>query len=79
MSTNTLVFIVNDVPTGFPSSVAGIGGSDPQYGCTTRPLQTHGSTGFPAGQDNVLTSAGHVGPHPTGKATGMVPTPTPGT
>jgi hypothetical protein len=73
---NTLVFIVNDVPTGFPSSVAGVGGPDPQYGCTTRPFQVHGSTGFPAGQDNVLTSAGHVGPHPTGEATGMVPTPT---
>jgi len=72
---NTLEFIVADVPTGFPSAVAGIGGPPTNYGCTTRPFQVHGSTGFPAGQDNVLTSAGHVGPHPTGEVAGILPLP----
>jgi hypothetical protein len=72
---NTLVFIVNDVPTGFPSTTAGVGGTPTNYGCTTRAFQAFGSTGFPAGQDNVATSSGHVGPHPTGEAAGILPLP----
>ena len=44
---NTLVFVVNDVPTGFPSLVSPVGGPDPQYGCTYR-SPSNGIAGFSA-------------------------------
>jgi len=71
---NTLVFIVADVPTGYDSNLSGVGGSSPNYGCTTRPFQVNGQAGF--GGAPVATASGHVGPHPTGEAAGMFPTPT---
>jgi len=73
---NTLTFLVNDVPTGFPDvnpPPGGKGGPAPQYGCTTRTPQLTGSHLF-TGDNAVTTLAGHAGPLPTGNA--MSPTPT---
>src|SRR5436305_1404824 len=36
---NTLTFLVVDLATGFPSTVAGVGGTAPQWACGTRPFQ----------------------------------------
>jgi hypothetical protein len=77
---NTLTFLVNDVPTGFPDlnppPPPGRGGPSPQYGCPFRPPQPTGSHGF-SGDQAVQTTAGHVGPAPTGPGHEMSPTPTP--
>ena len=73
---NTLVFIVNDLPTGFPDLVAppaGKGGPAPQYGCTTRTPQPTGSHLF-TNDNAVTTTAGHVGSAPTGFAMSPAPT-----
>lgn len=73
---NTLTFLVNDVPTGFPDlnpPPGGKGGPAPQYGCTTRPPQLTGSHLF-TGDNAVTTVPTHAGPLPTGNA--MSPTPT---
>ncbi len=47
-ASNTLTFLVIDLPTGAFSAVAGVGGSAPQYGCTTRQPQTNGTAGYSA-------------------------------
>jgi len=60
---NTLTFVVNDLPTGYPDLVAppaGKGGPAPQYGCTTRTPQPTGSHGF-SGDNAVTTVPAHVG------------------
>jgi len=54
----TLTFVVSDLPTGFPSAVAGVGGPPPQYGCY-RTFQTTGSHLFTNDQA-VPTSPSHV-------------------
>jgi len=55
----TLTFVVSDLPTGFPSTVAGVGGAAPQYGCPTRPFQVNGSHLF-TNDLAVPTSPNHV-------------------
>lgn len=55
---DTLTFLVVDLATGFPSTVAGVGGTAPQWACGTRPFQTNGTAGFTA--TLVPTSPNHV-------------------
>ena len=43
---NTLAFVVSDLPTGFPITTGPTGGPAPQYACPTRPFQVNGSHGF---------------------------------
>jgi len=57
-TTYTLTFVVADLPTGFPSTTAGVGGAAPQYGCPTRPFQVNGTAGYTA--TLVPTSPNHV-------------------
>jgi len=73
--TNYLSFIVSDVPTGYPNLTAPYGGASPQFGCITRAPQATGSHLFTNDQA-VVTTAGHVGPHPTGPGNPMTPNPT---
>jgi hypothetical protein len=56
--TNTLTFVVIDLPTGFPVTTAPTGGPAPQYGCPTRPFQVNGTAGYSA--TLVPTSPAHV-------------------
>jgi hypothetical protein len=55
---DTLTFLVVDLATGFPSTVAGVGGTAPQWACGTRPFQANGTVGFTA--TLVPTSPAHV-------------------
>jgi hypothetical protein len=55
---NTLTFLVIDLPTGFPVLTAPTGGPAPQYGCPTRPFQVNGTAGYTA--TLVPTSPAHV-------------------
>lgn len=62
----TLTFLVIDLPTGAFSSTPGVGGSAPQYGCTTRFPQATGTLGWSA--TTVATVPNHV---VTGGGTGV--------
>jgi hypothetical protein len=73
---NTLTFLVANVPTGYPSLVSPYpGGPAPQFGCVFRNPQPTGSHLFTNDQA-VTTTAGHVGPAPTGPGHPMDPPPT---
>jgi hypothetical protein len=55
---NTLTFLVIDLPTGAFSADAGVGGTAPQFGCTTRFPQENGTAGFSS--TTVPTVPNHV-------------------
>jgi len=57
-ATYTLTFLVIDLPTGAFSSVSGVGGTAPQWGCTTRFPQPTGTLGYTA--TTVPTVPNHV-------------------
>jgi len=62
-ASNTLTFLVIDLPTGFPILTAPTGGPAPQYACGTRQYQTNGTAGYtatpvPTFPNHVITPGG---------------------